>query len=104
MTSAVPVYILFPAEVVPALPLPGTLIHYVCCRSMTQRADFNLAGLRDPIGLCATCRHARVVHSSHGSTFYLCRLAEIDPRFDKYPRLPVLRCAGYARAEEAGDS
>jgi len=71
---------------------------------MTDRADVNFAGLRAPIGLCATCRHARVVHSSHGSTFHLCRLAKIDPRFDKYPRLPVLRCAGYEHTEEAGDS
>ncbi len=59
-------------------------------------------GLRDPIGLCATCRNARIVQSARGSTFYLCRLAEIDPRFAKYPRLPVLRCAGYA-ARETGD-
>ncbi len=71
---------------------------------MTDRADLNLAGLRDPIGLCATCRHARVVHSSRGSTFYLCQLAESDPRFDKYPRLPVPRCAGYEPAEQTGDS
>ena len=62
---------------------------------MTDQVDFNRKGLRDPIGLCAACRHARVVQSSHGSTYYLCRLAETDPRFAKYPRLPVLRCAGY---------
>ena len=71
---------------------------------MTDQPDSNFAGRRAPIGLCAACRHARVVHSSHGSTFYLCRLAEIDSRFDKYPRLPVLRCAGYEHAEEAGDA
>ena len=71
---------------------------------MTDRADFNLAGVRDPIGLCASCRHARIVHSSHGSIFYMCRLAETDPRFAKYPRLPVLRCAGYELVEEAEDS
>ncbi len=51
--------------------------------------------LRDPIGLCATCRHVRVVGNQHGSTFYLCRLSETDPRFPKYPRLPVLRCSGF---------
>ncbi len=71
---------------------------------MADRADFNFAGLHDPIGLCAICRHARVVQSSHGSTFYLCRLAEIDPRFSKYPRLPVMRCAGYDAAETSGDA
>jgi hypothetical protein len=71
---------------------------------MADPTEFNFAGLRDPIGLCTTCRHVHAVHSSRGSTFYLCRLAEIDPRFDKYPRLPVLRCAGYEHTEEAGDA
>jgi hypothetical protein len=47
------------------------------------------------IGLCRACRHVRVINSGRGSTFYLCRLAERDPRFPKYPRLPVLACAGY---------
>jgi hypothetical protein len=71
---------------------------------MPDQSASILSGLRAPIGLCATCRHARVVHSSRGSTFYLCQLAEIDPRFDKYPRLPVLRCTGYKPAEQSGDS
>jgi hypothetical protein len=53
------------------------------------------------IGLCQDCRHVRVVNSARGSTFYLCRLAEHDPRFPKYPRLPVSACAGYA---STGDS
>lgn len=47
-------------------------------------------------GLCATCLHAQVITSSKGSTFYLCRLSEIDPRFRKYPVLPVVQCSGYA--------
>jgi hypothetical protein len=72
---------------------------------MTDRTNFNLAGLRDPIGLCATCRHARVIQSAHGSTFYLCRLSETDPRFPKYPRLPVLRCSGFeSTAGASGES
>jgi hypothetical protein len=60
--------------------------------------------VRAPIGLCASCRHARIVHSSRGSALYLCRLAETDPRFLKYPRLPVLRCAGYEPTEEVEGS
>jgi hypothetical protein len=39
------------------------------------------------------------VESARGSTFWLCGLAAVDPRFSKYPRLPVLRCEGYARAD-----
>lgn len=70
---------------------------------MPDQAVSIFSGMPDPIGLCATCRHARVVQSSRGSTFYLCRLAETDSRFAKYPRLPVLRCAGYESSEETGD-
>ena len=67
---------------------------------MNDQGDSALWGLPDPIGLCATCRHSRIVQSSRGSTFYLCQLAEVDARFAKYPRLPVLRCAGYESAVE----
>lgn len=35
------------------------------------------------------------IKSDRGSIFYLCRLSESDPNFPKYPRLPVLQCAGY---------
>jgi hypothetical protein len=46
-------------------------------------------------GLCTTCVHARVITSSKGSEFYLCQLSFSDPRFARYPRLPVLACDGY---------
>ena len=46
-------------------------------------------------GLCATCTHARRVTNDRGSVFYLCRLSAVDPRFPKYPRLPVIRCDGF---------
>ena len=48
----------------------------------------------DP-GLCARCVHAGVVASDRGSTFLRCGLADSDPRFPKYPRLPVLACDGW---------
>jgi hypothetical protein len=38
--------------------------------------------------------NARVVSGAQ-STFWLCELSRTDPRFPRYPRLPVLRCAGY---------
>lgn len=50
-------------------------------------------------GLCATCAHVQIVSSSKGSTFFLCTLSETDPRFRKYPALPVLSCAGYQRKD-----
>ena len=46
-------------------------------------------------GLCATCRHLVVITSDRGSTFVQCGLAKSDPRFVKYPRLPVIACAGH---------
>ncbi len=52
------------------------------------------------VGLCATCTHVRRVVSDRGSVFYLCELAKVDPRFEKYPRLPVLSCNGYEKKVE----
>ena len=49
----------------------------------------------DRIGLCATCAHAQIVPSAKGSVFYLCRLSHEDPRFPRYPPLPVRTCSGY---------
>ncbi len=51
--------------------------------------------LPSKVGLCETCRHVKVIHSSRGSDFYLCRLALTDLLFQKYPTLPVLQCSGY---------
>jgi hypothetical protein len=48
-------------------------------------------------GLCADCVHARQIESDRGSTFLLCQLSFTDPRFEKYPRLPVLACSGYEK-------
>ena len=59
---------------------------------------------RDPrVGLCADCRNAEHVRSVRGSTFYRCRLADADPRFAKYPVLPVVACPGYEPATGDGD-
>ena len=51
-------------------------------------------------GLCASCVHARSVESSKGSTFIRCELSFGDPRFPRYPTLPVLRCDGYQRSTQ----
>jgi hypothetical protein len=53
-------------------------------------------------GLCARCVHARRVQSDRGSVFIRCALSERDPRFPKYPRLPVLRCAGHEPLRDSG--
>jgi hypothetical protein len=54
-------------------------------------------------GLCGTCAHARTVVSGKGSTFYMCRLAAVDPTFRKYPPLPVLSCRGHQEKGAGGD-
>ena len=51
-------------------------------------------------GLCGLCLHVRQVRTNSGSTFYLCRRSETDPRFTRYPRLPVIRCKGFEPGEE----
>ena len=52
------------------------------------------------IGLCAFCAHLRLVGSSR-SLFVRCALAETQPRFPRYPVLPVLACDGYIEAGRA---
>jgi hypothetical protein len=49
-------------------------------------------------GLCASCVHVQHVTSSRGSEFYLCRRSLTDPRYPRYPVLPVVQCAGYEPA------
>ena len=64
---------------------------------MVENDSIGAADLR--VGLCATCEHMRRVESDRGSVFYRCAFADTDPRFPKYPRLPVLRCDGYKPAK-----
>ena len=48
-----------------------------------------------PAGLCSGCANVQVISTSKGSRFYLCRLSYLDPRFPRYPPLPVIECAGF---------
>lgn len=59
-----------------------------------------LGRLTTPPGLCATCVHLRVAASVR-SVFVRCGLADSDPRFLKYPPLPVVACPGYQRSQDA---
>ncbi|HYR95484.1 MAG TPA: hypothetical protein VEM57_02065 [Candidatus Binatus sp.] len=38
--------------------------------------------------------------TARGSEFWRCLLAETDPRFVRYPALPVRACPGFERATE----
>jgi hypothetical protein len=59
-----------------------------------------LQSLAVPAGLCAACEHLRVL-ASRRSIFVRCGLAETDPRFPRYPALPVTGCAGYRPMRDA---
>jgi hypothetical protein len=56
---------------------------------------------RPPAGLCDTCVHQRLVHTTRGSEFSLCERSRTDPAYPRYPRLPVTRCAGHEQREGA---
>lgn len=45
-------------------------------------------------GLCADCVHLEL-QASQRSVFVRCGLSDADPRFPRYPRLPVAACSGY---------
>lgn len=47
------------------------------------------------VGLCFTCRWAQTVTNRRGSTFFRCLRADTDPRFVRYPRLPMRQCEGF---------
>jgi len=72
--------------------LQSCMIRYPALRMTNSSPRFS----KEETGLCADCRNARPIRSAKGSMFLLCELAASDPRFAKYPRLPVLQCAGYA--------
>jgi len=55
---------------------------------------FKESGRPDP-GLCADCRHRKENRNDRGSVFLYCRKSEEDPRYPKYPPLPVRRCDGH---------
>lgn len=55
----------------------------------------------DP-GLCATCDFHRVVTGRGETRYWLCRRAQVDPSFPRYPHLPVISCRGYSPSAAAG--
>jgi hypothetical protein len=52
-------------------------------------------------GLCASCRHLRLVTNDRGSVFVRCAHAALDPSYPKYPRLPVISCAAHQHDDGA---
>jgi len=58
--------------------------------------------MRVPAGLCDRCTHQRVVRTGRGAQFSLCERHKTDPRFAKYPRLPVVSCPGFDERSASG--
>lgn len=52
--------------------------------------------------LCYSCKFCRVVRGAR-SEFLLCGRHKTDADFPRYPRLPVLQCAGHIDIEEDND-
>jgi len=50
-------------------------------------------------GLCDRCAQQRLVPNTRGSVFSLCRRSGDDPAYLRYPRVPVVSCAGFERRE-----
>jgi 3-isopropylmalate/(R)-2-methylmalate dehydratase large subunit len=46
-------------------------------------------------GVCARCRWRRWIVSHRGGRFLRCGRSDVDPRFPRFPPLPVARCAGF---------
>jgi len=70
----------------PATPC-GTLLWTEYCTIVALRG----------FGLCDRCVHQRVVRSGRGSVFSLCERSLDDPRYPKYPRVPVGSCPGFTQ-------
>jgi hypothetical protein len=58
------------------------------------------ARLSSAPGLCRTCIHSRLLASAR-SVFLRCDLSDTDPRFLRYPPLPVLACDGWRASPES---
>lgn len=49
------------------------------------------------LSLCDTCSLMREIVTPKESRFLLCKRAEVDPTFAKYPSQPLLSCRGYVQ-------
>lgn len=61
--------------------------------------DADRAELAPRAGLCAACRHLRVLRSRR-SAFVRCARSDREAGFERYPPLPVLACGGYEAVTE----
>lgn len=72
-------------------------------RLSRQTDEARIDGIVPAAGLCASCRHLRLARSVR-SLFVRCGLADRDPTFARYPRLPVSNCVGWTDDSQALES
>jgi hypothetical protein len=46
-------------------------------------------------GLCEACLHAKLNETRRGTAYLRCTRAAWDTSLPRYPRLPVMQCAGF---------
>jgi hypothetical protein len=51
-------------------------------------------------GLCDRCAWQKLVRTGRGSVFSMCLRHKTDPRYAKYPPIPVVRCPGHEPRDE----
>ena len=52
------------------------------------------------VGLCFRCVNARTVETRR-ALYWRCGVSDTDPRYERYPRLPVLQCAAFVERGKA---
>jgi len=70
---------------------------------MNDSRGFGQADDGQRAGLCARCAHVQIVTSDRGSRFFMCRRSLTDPRFRRYPPIPVIACVGFEERPPAQD-
>jgi len=76
------------------------VMRYPACVTQVGQTTEDARRELQRVGLCLSCLHAQRIQSPRGSTFYRCKLSDSDSSFPRYPRLPVIQCAGYLTLPE----
>jgi len=73
----------------------GVIPVHILCPMPDHPSDAVWPNLGAEPGLCRTCRHAKLNQTRRGTAYLRCTRAEWDPALTRYPRLPVVECAGF---------
>jgi hypothetical protein len=65
-------------KVTPSTPLPGSMEFGVVPGALVKVFAEEEMGMSESVGLCASCKRARLIRSDRDSVFYLCTLSEVS--------------------------